>query len=829
MNNTSTGTTNVKGSSILRWIRRPKPNSRNVETTPDFELHRINSTSNNTIPESGLESETSMTTKNKQNNFGRVVTTSLKNLAPDRDTQILNLKNRKYKKIKSSVMAIYVGLLAAVGGFLYGYDTGMVNGLLEMEYVKTNFSGNGISFSSKERAILTAIMSLGTFVGSLVAPLGSDRYGRKRCMIWTLLIIFSIGIILQICSEDFDLLLAGRFVTGIGVGVISSIVPLFQAEISPRWIRGSIISFYQWAITWGLMASSAITQGTRRMDDARSFRIPTGLQFAWSGVLLVGLLYLPESPRFYVMKNDLDGAIISLSRLRRLTVDDDELIEELVEIKASHDYELSDGDTSYLDCFRSSNGRVHQLLRMMTCFALQTFQQSSGINFIFYYGVNFFVGTGVPESYLMSFITYAVNVVFTLPGILLVDRLGRRKLLIIGALGMAVSNFIIAIVGLNTDSVISNKVMLAFVCLFIAFFASSWGPVVWVVTGELFSLSIRQKAVSLAATTNWVVNFVFAYSTPYIIDQGNDTHGTLGTNIFFLWGSMNMCALFVVVFFVYETKGLMLEEVNELYRRCPNAFGSQKMNSEILQIDMFQKENGMYGAVPDIGMTSQDSTQKPGDSNHIDGIQYDDMTMNSSIRPYPTNNTHGDCSLSPMDYLKQWDEKQEKQRILSDNILTRQSNTFPSFLDADSSLKSMDDSEQLEGTSGDISKGRSGGRHESTSSGRVDSAVYAADSEQIDHDDNDDNDDDSGVDGTEESEEDSDDDIDPELNFNFGIYGEDNEPGDIIDTTQPIGSAYDEEEDTDEEEQYRLFIAQVAADIGERSGVDVRPLGNGSQ
>lgn len=692
---------------------------------------------------------------------------TLKSMKSNRKKQILNARVRKEKKIKSSFMGLYVGLLTAVGGFLYGYDTGVINGLLEMDFVKEKFSRNGNNFDSGEKAILTSILSLGTILGSLLSPYISDNYGRRFCLVWSLITFFSIGTALQISHASYGLLLSGRLVNGIAVGIISSVIPLFQAEVSPRWIRGSVISFYQWAITWGLLVSSAISQGTRYMNDDRCYRIPIGLQFVWCGLLTIGLVSLPESPRFYVMHDDIDGAIISLSRLRRLNIDDTELVEELIEIKASHDYETSDGPTSYLDCFRSSRSRDHQLTRMMTGISLQTFQQCSGINFIFYYGVNFFVATGIQESYLMSFVTYAVNVAFTIPGILFVDKIGRRKLLIFGAIGMIISNYVIAIVGLFTNTVIINKIMLAFVCTFIACFASSWGPVVWVVTGELYNLSVRQKAVSLSASTNWIVNFVFAYSTPYLIDQGNHV-AALGTKIFFMWGSFNLLGLIITFFFVYETKGLMLEEVDELYRTCSSALKSSKYNKKIQEMSKMNPEK----------VESTEKSSKHSDKTeavHQDNIKDDNRSVvmgtdkgaknsaetGTDFSECHTNDSYG---LTPMEYLNRWEQQHQRANILSDNIITRQS-VLP-FSDSDD--------DDVSGTS--------------TGNG-------------------------------------------PDTNFMFdyGLYGED--PNHVFRLRRTSYGTHNDEEAGDrhyedyDEEQYKRNLREIVQDVNEQTGIGINLRG----
>lgn len=195
-------------------------------------------------------------------------------------------------------LAIIVGLVAAVGGFLYGYDTGLINDIMEMQYVKTHIPLHEGDFNTHERALITAVLSLGTFFGALIAPFISDKYGRKLSIIVSSAIIFNVGNVLQVSATDVGLLCAGRGISGLAVGTLSAIVPLYQAEASPKWVRGSVVFTYQWAITWGLLLALAICQGTRKMSSSASYRIPIGIQFLWSTTLCIGMLFLPESPRF---------------------------------------------------------------------------------------------------------------------------------------------------------------------------------------------------------------------------------------------------------------------------------------------------------------------------------------------------------------------------------------------------------------------------------------------------------------------------------------------------------------------------------------------------
>lgn len=481
---------------------------------------------------------------------------------------------------QSMLMSIFVGVFVAVGGFLFGYDTGLINSITDMNYVKIHLAPNHIAFTTEELAVLVSFLSLGTFCGALSAPFISDSFGRKVTILFSTTIIFSIGNSLQVAASSMGLLIAGRVISGLGVGLISVVVPLYQAEATHKSLRGAIISTYQWAITWGLLVSSAVSQGTHNIPHASSYRIPIGLQYVWTYILAAGMLFLPESPRYYVLKDQLDKAAESLAFLRGVPSHDSGLLEELVEIKATYDYEASFGRATFWDCFKSNQSRPKQPLRMFTGIAIQALQQFSGINFIFYYGVGFFSRTGLRNNYLVSFITYAVNVVFNIPGMFLVDYVGRRRVLLVGGIFMTLSNFIIAIVGVSTRSVVADKVMISFICLFISAFSATWGGAVWVISAELYPLGIRSKCTAICAAANWLVNFICAFITPYIVNK-TGTETNMSTRIFFIWGSLNALAIVVVYFTVFETKGLTLEEIDELYSKSSNSIASTKWNREI--------------------------------------------------------------------------------------------------------------------------------------------------------------------------------------------------------------------------------------------------------
>ncbi|KAI1008435.1 hypothetical protein LB504_001994 [Fusarium proliferatum] len=474
--------------------------------------------------------------------------------------------------------AIAVGFFVAFGGVLFGYDTGTISGILAMPYWQREFStgyidadGNPNVTSSQESAIVS-ILSAGTFFGALASPLLSDWLGRRPgLMISTW--VFNLGVVLHTIATDIPLFLAGRFFAGFGVGLISATsmnyvypsvaaansaqVPLYQSETAPKWIRGAIVGSYQWAITIGLLLAAVVNNATSKRDDSGSYRIPIALQLAWSLILFTGLLFLPETPRFLVKKSQLDKAAKSLSRLRRLPADSPEVANELNEVVANHEFEMSLGQSSYLQCFKPP-----MLKRQLT-----------GMGF--YYGTKYFQNSGVSSGFVISMITSAINVASTVPGMYAIDKWGRRPMLLYGAIGMSISQLIVAVCGTlstgqhdNGEIFIKNlggqQAAVAFVCIYISIFAATWGPLVWVVTGEIFPLKTRAKSLSITTATNWLLNWALAYSTPYMVNYG-EGNANLQSKIFFVWfGCCFLCIAFVW-FFIYETKGLTLEQVDQLY------------------------------------------------------------------------------------------------------------------------------------------------------------------------------------------------------------------------------------------------------------------------
>jgi sugar porter (SP) family MFS transporter len=278
-------------------------------------------------------------------------------------------------------------------------------------------------------------------------------------------------------------------IAGVGVGFVSAIIILYMSEIAPRKVRGAIVSGYQFCITIGLLLASCVDYGTQDRRDTGSYRIPIAIQFLWSIILGTGLFLLPESPRYFVKRGQLDKAAGVLARLRGQPQESEYIQQELSEIVANHEYELQvipQGSyiNSWMNCFRGSLWNAgSNLRRTILGTSLQMMQQWTGVNFVFYFGTSFFTSLGtISNPFLISLITTLVNVLSTPLSFWMIERFGRRSILIWGAAGMVVCQFIVAIAGtVDGDNHSTVRAMIAFICIYIFFFATTWvrshGPI----------------------------------------------------------------------------------------------------------------------------------------------------------------------------------------------------------------------------------------------------------------------------------------------------------------------------------------------------------------
>ncbi|KAF1920244.1 general substrate transporter [Ampelomyces quisqualis] len=424
-----------------------------------------------------------------------------------------------------------------------------------------------VAFDPTIQSMIVSFMSLGTLVGSLFGSYTADWWGRRKSLTFGVG-IFIIGNIIQVTAEwSWVHLMVGRIVAGLGVGILSVGVPMFQSECCPREIRGAVVASYQLMITIGILVSNGINYGVRDNpgdETSTSWRIVIGLGIAFSIPLGVGILFVPESPRWLAGRGRWDDARMALARLRGLKENPThELVkDDFKEMEDSITQQNTAGKGTWVECFTGQPSGIPRLVyRTMLGCALQFFQQWTGVNYFFYYGATVFEAAGIQDSIQVQLILGAVNVAMTIPGLYLIERLGRRLPLIVGGLWQAVWLLIFAIIGIvrpPTEHPSSGIVMIVAACMFIASFAMTWGPFIWVVISEVYPLRTRAKQASLATSFNWLGNFLLAFLTPLANDG-------IGYAFGFVFFACNFMAAAIVYFFLFETRSLSLESVDMMY------------------------------------------------------------------------------------------------------------------------------------------------------------------------------------------------------------------------------------------------------------------------
>ncbi|KAK3074629.1 hypothetical protein LTR53_002774 [Teratosphaeriaceae sp. CCFEE 6253] len=498
---------------------------------------------------------------------------------------------------------------ASFGGMFFGYDSGYINGVTGSQVFIDIIEGQGAkALSGPHNSLIVSILSAGTFFGAIAAGDVADIIGRK----WTVILgcaIYIVGVVLQTATKGLGLLVAGRLIAGIGVGFESAIVILYMSEICPKKVRGALVAGYQFCITLGLLLASCVAYGTGKMTTDASYRIPIGLQFIFGVVLGVGLFFLPDSPRFYVKRGRIEQARKALATVRDQPQDSEYVEAELAEIIANEEYERSlipagSWINGWMNCFRGSLWKSNSNLRKTILgTSLQMMQQWTGINFIFYFSTPFLQSTGaIKNSFLISLIFTLVNVCSTPISFYTVEKFGRRPLLIWGALGMLLCEYLVGIIGDTigfnhthldaAGNTIANNIpavnaQIAFICIYIFFFASTWGPGAWIVIGEIFPLPIRARGVALSTASNWLWNCIISVITPYMVgtDQGN-----LKSNVFFIWGGLCTAAFIYAYFLIPETKGLSLEQVDKMMEETTPRTSAKWRPTTTFAQDMGMKE-----------------------------------------------------------------------------------------------------------------------------------------------------------------------------------------------------------------------------------------------
>ena len=458
--------------------------------------------------------------------------------------------------------AIVLSIAAAVGGFLFGFDSSVINGAvqsIENEYTK----------APSLTGFVVAIALIGCAVGAIAAGALSDRFGRLKVMMVgsVLFLASSIGSALTFSVLDLTI---WRVIGGLGIGIASVVAPAYIAEVAPRQIRGSLASLQQLAITLGIFAallSNALLVGAA--GGTASNQLWWGLE-AWRWMFLVGVVpaavygllafTMPESPRYLLARGRADEARAIFARLVP-PADLEKTINEL---------------TNAIETDRKNKGAslAGPALGLQPIvwigIILSVFQQFVGINVIFYYSTSLWRAVGFDESnsLLIGVITSVTNVLVTLIAIWLVDRVGRKPLLLVGSALMAVSLGTMALAfsfatGSGQDVSLPGAwgpVALVAANLFVVGFGASWGPLVWVLLGEIFPSRIRGKALGVAAGAQWLANFLVSWTFPQLAEWSLTI--TYGAYAFFA-----ALSFVFVVWKIPETKGMELEQTETLFVR----------------------------------------------------------------------------------------------------------------------------------------------------------------------------------------------------------------------------------------------------------------------
>jgi len=456
------------------------------------------------------------------------------------------MNNTIPRHAKLSPIVYFIGFTGALAGLLFGLDVGVISG------------AEGLiqkSFSISDKIIEFVVSSLlwGAVFGTLISGILSHKLGRRGAILVSA-VIFVIGSILCSLSPDAHVLIAARFFLGIAIGVASFTAPLYLSEISPQRVRGSMISMYQLMITIGIVlaflsntwfANYAVIGGV----TGGHWRLMLGIISIPAALMFLGVLFLPESPRWLFLKGHKEKAV---SVFERMHLPGDEISREVNDIEES----LRVKQNGFSMLLENSDFRRAIGLGI----GLQVIQQLTGINVIMYYAPRIFkiAGFASTEHQLWGTVIVGVtNVLATFIAIAFVDRIGRKPIMYAGFVVMGLA--MIAVGSLfNMDLEKSPALGLwaiAALLLFIVGFAMSAGPIIWVLCAEIFPLSARDLGVTFSTATNWIVNAIVGGTFLTLLDKlGNG-------NTFLLYGGLN--ALFIVFFllFVPETKGISLEKI----------------------------------------------------------------------------------------------------------------------------------------------------------------------------------------------------------------------------------------------------------------------------
>jgi len=456
-------------------------------------------------------------------------------------------------------------------GFLFGWDTGTIGGITNMNGFQKHFApaqpDGTHQFSTITQGLIVSLFNIGCALGSFFISKLGDWRGR-RVAIFLSLIIYMIGLIVQLTSVKsaaWYQYMIGRIITGLAVGATSVLTPMFISESAPLKIRGAMVCVYQLMNTLGILFGNVTTYGckTYHPDSNTEWLLPVGLGYVWAALALLGLFFMPESPFFLAYRNDKEGAIKSVAKLNKLPPDSPLVLNEVEKFMSrSEKMKEETENVSWTEFITGSPMLGYRLAIGMFIMAMQ---QLTGANYFFYYGTTLFKSVGLQDTYITSIILATVNCAPTFFSSYLVERFGRKQCLLVGSCWMCSCMYIYAAVGgfglydSNGDANYSaGCAMIVFSCFFIVGFATTWGPVSYVLVSELYPIRVRATSMSIATAMNWIWNFLISLFTPLITKAIDFKFG-------FVFAGCLTAAIFLVFLFVPETKGLTSKQIDEIY------------------------------------------------------------------------------------------------------------------------------------------------------------------------------------------------------------------------------------------------------------------------
>jgi MFS transporter, SP family, galactose:H+ symporter len=442
----------------------------------------------------------------------------------------------KNKSISS--FSIIAALIASFGGFLFGYNTGVISGALL-------FISNKLYLTLAQEAMVVSVILIGAIIGSIIGGIIADRVGRKNTLILTSL-LFCIGTFTLVFADDFSELIIGRILSGFGVGIASIVVPLYISEMSESSYRGALVSMNQLAIVTGMLSAYIINFA---FANSGNYKAMFACGFLPAFVLFFGMLFIPDTPSFLASKSKFAKAKKVLRKIGRNKKDEEAFLKNHKNKRKS---------VSLKTLFSPS-----VIKSLIIGIGLCVFQQITGINTVFYYAPKIFKIAGFQTAGGAIFATVGlgiVNLIMTIVAMILLDRSGRRKLLVIGISGMIISLFILGFSFLF-DPKDTGIVSVISLMGYVAFFAMSLGPIAWLMISEIFPLGIRGRAMGIATFSNWLCNYIVSVSFLYLVK-----YFTIG-GTFWIYSFISMLALIFVLKKVPETKNKSLEDIQKIINK----------------------------------------------------------------------------------------------------------------------------------------------------------------------------------------------------------------------------------------------------------------------